>query len=247
MSERPQPRPAARLLERLEPRILYEDDRLLVLNKPSGLAVHGGSGIHFGVIEALRLLRPDQRQLELVHRLDRDTSGCLLIAKRRSALRTLHELLRNNRVDKRYLALLTGHWSQDRVEVNAPLRKNTLKSGERIVRVDPLGKPALTRFQIRQRFADSMLAAVKLLTGRTHQIRVHAAYQGSPILGDEKYGDELANRKMRNLGVKRLFLHAESIGFHWPGEGRELIVKAPLDAELEALLKRLKAGERLTV
>lgn len=247
MSERPQPRPAARLLERLEPKILYEDDRLLVLNKPSGLAVHGGSGIHFGVIEAMRLLRPDQRQLELVHRLDRDTSGCLLIAKRRSALRTLHELLRNNRVDKRYLALLAGHWSQDRVEVNAPLRKNTLKSGERIVRVDPSGKPALTRFQIRQRFADSMLAAVKLLTGRTHQIRVHAAYQGSPILGDEKYGDELANRRMRNLGVKRLFLHAESIGFHWPGEERELVVKAPLDPELEALLKRLKGGERLTV
>jgi len=247
VAEKPlQRKPDTRLLQRLETAVLYEDTRFLVLNKPSGLAVHGGSGIHYGVIEALRILRPEQRQLELVHRLDRDTSGCLLIAKRRSALRTLHDLLRNNGVDKRYLALLEGDWPQDRVEVDAPLQKNTLKSGERIVRVDPAGKPALTRFRLRQRFSDSMLVAVRLMTGRTHQIRVHAAHLGTPILGDQKYGDEAANRKMRSIGLRRLFLHAESVGFRWPGEDRDLIVRAPLDPELELLMKRLEAGEGAT-
>ena len=237
--EREEPKPDVRLLRRLEPAILYRDDRFLVLNKESGLAVHGGSGLNYGAIEALRALFPEERELELVHRLDRDTSGCLLISRRRSALRILHELLRNNRMDKRYLALVEGSWNEERVAVEQPLRKNTLKSGERVVRVDPLGKPALTRFHVRRRFNDCMLVEAKLVTGRTHQIRVHAAHLGTPILGDEKYGNNETNRRMRALGLKRLFLHAESLRFRWPETSTDIFVKAPLAATLQALLERL--------
>jgi 23S rRNA pseudouridine955/2504/2580 synthase len=234
------PEPGTRVLERLEQAILYEDKRLLVLNKPSGIAVHGGSGVQYGVIEALRALRPEERQLELVHRLDRDTSGCLLIAKRRSVLRILHELLRGDGVEKRYLALVAGRWEQDRETVKAPLRKNTLRSGERVVRVDREGKPATTRFRVLERFADATLLEAQLLTGRTHQIRVHLAHLGTPVLGDEKYGDADANRRFRELGLRRLFLHAESLAIHWPeaGEGVQRF-EAPLEPELQQLLERL--------
>jgi 23S rRNA pseudouridine955/2504/2580 synthase len=234
------PRPSANILQRLEQAIIYEEKRLLVLNKPSGLAVHGGSGLNYGAIEALRQLRPEERQLELVHRLDRDTSGCLLIAKRRSALRTLHELLRENGVDKRYIALVAGRWKRDRESVDAPLLKNTLQGGERVVRVDPRGKEALTRFRVRARFAEATLLEASLVTGRTHQIRVHLAHLGTPILGDTKYGDDDANRRMRERGLKRLFLHAESIRFRWPESGEELEVRAPLDPVLEQFLEDLK-------
>lgn len=234
------PRAGAKLLEQLERAILYEDKRLLVLNKPSGVAVHGGSGLNYGVIEALRQLRPAERQLELVHRLDRDTSGCLLIAKRRSALRTLHELLRQNGVDKRYVALVSGHWRKDRINVEAPLQKNQLQGGERIVRVSQEGKPAQTLFRVRERFPEATLVEARLVTGRTHQIRVHLAHLGTPILGDEKYGDDEANRHMRGLGLKRLFLHAESIGIRWPDEQGELRIEAPLEDSLKKLLDRLK-------
>lgn len=189
-------KPDDRLLSRLDRSIICEDDRLLALNKPSGLAVHGGSGLNYGAIEALRALRPGDRHLELVHRLDRDTSGCLLISKRRSALRILHELMRGSGMDKRYLALLAGTWPRDREEVDAPLLKNTLKSGERLVRVDPRGKRALTRFRVLQRYPGAMLVEARLLTGRTHQIRVHAAHLGTPIIGDEKYGDAAVNREI---------------------------------------------------
>jgi 23S rRNA pseudouridine955/2504/2580 synthase len=234
------PRPGTRMLEQLQQAILYEDKRLLVLNKPSGVAVHGGSGLNYGVIEALRLLRPEERQLELVHRLDRDTSGCLLVAKRRSALRTLHELLRQNGVDKRYIALVAGRWSRDRVNVEAPLQKNQLQGGERIVRVDPQGKPAQTLFRVRERFPNATLVEARLVTGRTHQIRVHLAHLGTPILGDEKYGDSEANRSMRGQGLKRLFLHAESIGIRWPDDQGELRIEAPLEAPLSRLLDKLR-------
>lgn len=233
-------RPGDTILEALEQSILYEDKRLIILNKPPGLAVHGGSGLKFGVIEAMRALRPDEQQLELVHRLDRDTSGCLMIARRRSALRTLHELLRTNGVDKRYLALVAGRWQRDRETVDAPLRKNTLQGGERMVRVDPEGKEAFTRFRVRERFADATLVEAELLTGRTHQLRVHLAYLGTPILGDDKYGDNAANREMKKRGLKRLFLHAESLRFDWTDEVGELKVKAPLDQELEYLLNLLR-------
>ena len=236
-------RPDDRLLKRLDRSIIDENDLFLVIDKPSGLAVHGGSGLNYGVIEALRVLRPQARHLELVHRLDRETSGCLLISKRRSALRVLHELMRGTGMDKRYLALLAGRWEgKGRVEVDAPLLKNTLKSGERVVRVDSRGKRAVTRFHVLQRYPDATLVEARLLTGRTHQIRVHAAHLGMPILGDTRYGDAEANRRFRRLGLKRLFLHAASLRFRWPGESRDRHIEAPLDPALQALLERLADG-----
>ncbi len=232
--------PSDRIQKLLQDSILYEDKRLLVLNKPSGLAVHGGSGLKFGVIEAMRALRPQEQQLELVHRLDRDTSGCLLIARRRSALRTLHEMLRGNGVDKRYMALVSGRWKNDREVVDVPLSKNQLQSGERVVRVDPNGKSAKTIFRVQERFSDATLVEAELLTGRTHQIRVHLAHLGTPVLGDEKYGDDAANRKMKQQGLNRLFLHAKSLSFDWTEEVGRLKIEAPLEPALEQFLAKLR-------
>jgi len=234
-------KPHERVLQQLREAVLIEDKRLFVLNKPSGIAVHGGSGLNYGVIEAMRLLWPEEHQLELVHRLDRDTSGCLLIARKRSALRTLHELLRNNRMDKRYIALLAGCWEKQHANVDAPLLKNTLQGGERIVRVDTEGKSAMTRFRVLERFSNATLVEAKPVTGRTHQIRVHAAHLGHPILGDEKYGESAMNKQFRQLGLKRLFLHAESLRFQWPDEKQEQCIKAPLESSLEKLLKQLRS------
>jgi 23S rRNA pseudouridine955/2504/2580 synthase len=205
------------------------------------VAVHGGSGLNYGVIEALRLIRPDERQLELVHRLDRDTSGCLLVAKRRSALRTLHELLRGTGVDKRYIALVAGCWEQDRMKVDAPLLKNQLKSGERMVTVNPKGKPALTHFKVMEHLPGATLLEARLITGRTHQIRVHLAHLGTPILGDQKYGNEVSIEMGRDLGLKRLFLHAESLAFSWPDESERQRFQAPLEPYLEQLLQKLRS------
>ena len=228
------------LLQRLEQSILFEDDRILVVNKPSGLAVHGGSGLSYGLIEALRVARPNEKGLELVHRLDRDTSGCLMIAKKRSALRTLHELIRHNKVEKRYQALLAGKWRRDKMTANAPLLKNVSQGGERIVRVDPLGKPAITHFSVRERLKGFTLVNALLETGRTHQIRVHAAHLGTPICGDSKYGDPSSNEVIKKLGLNRLFLHAVELRFRWPNEKRDQIITAPLDDKLETVLKRLR-------
>lgn len=230
----------SRTLERLKQAIVYEDERVIVLNKPAGVAVHGGSGVDYGVIEALRVLRPRALTLELAHRLDRDTSGCLVLAKRRSALRTLHELFREGAIDKRYLALLAGRLEGERSEVTLALRKNTLRSGERVVRPDAAGKSALTRFLVRRRYAGATLVEARLETGRTHQIRVHAAAIGLPIVGDDKYGDAEANRAARQLGLKRLFLHAACLRFRWPGEDRSLMLEAELDADLQHYLDRLE-------
>jgi len=224
----------------LESSVLYEDDQIIALNKPSGLAVHGGSGLAYGAIEALRALRPQQRELELVHRLDRETSGVLLVAKRRSALRQLHELLREGRMDKRYLALLGGNWRRDKVSVTVPLRKNVLRSGERVVRVDPEGKAAHTDFRVIGRYPGALLVEVRLHTGRTHQIRVHAQHLGTPVVGDAKYGDAEINRRFAGKGVRRLFLHAASITFPWGEQGRKLTIEAPLDDEFERVLEGLK-------
>ena len=199
-----------KVLQQIESRILFEDKRILVLNKPSGLAVHGGSGLSFGLIEALRELRPNDKNLELVHRLDRDTSGCLIIAKKRSALRRLHEQLREGSMDKRYLTLLKGKWKGTSKWVDAPLLKNVIKSGERLVFVDPKGKDARTQFSPYSVGNEASLMSVKLDTGRTHQIRVHAQHLGYPIAGDDKYGDDEFNRQMKSKGLKRLFLHAFS-------------------------------------
>lgn len=223
-------------LEGLAQSILYEDKRLMVINKPAGLAVHGGSGISFGVIEGLRALRPEQKSLELVHRLDRDTSGCLLVSKRRSMLRWLHSLIRENAVEKRYLALLTGSWQKKAIQIDAPLRKNTLKSGERVVRVDPEGKASRTLFRRLRQVEGAVLVEARLHTGRTHQIRVHAAHLGTPIMGDGKYGDKSANARARDLGLKRLFLHASALSFELPDGAGRFSIEAPLPTELENVL-----------
>lgn len=229
--------PTKRAQAQLEGTILYEDSGLLAINKPSGMAVHGGSGLSFGVIEALRILRPENDQLELVHRLDRETTGCLLIAKRRSALRHLHELMREGHVEKQYLALCMGRWKGGRVDV--PLRKNVQRSGERLVTVSAEGKAAESRFTPLQRFADATLMEVDIFTGRTHQIRVHAAHSGHPLAGDDKYGDKTFNKHMRDFGLKRLFLHAQMLRFPWGDDGQLLEIRAPLDDELTSVLSRL--------
>jgi 23S rRNA pseudouridine955/2504/2580 synthase len=236
----PAGRPSTRALESLEQGILFEDQGLLVLNKPSGMAVHGGSGLSYGVIEALRGLRPQAPYLELVHRLDRDTSGCLIIAKRRSVLRELHRLLRGDGLDKRYLTLVKGHWQGGERRVDVPLLKNTLRSGERIVTVDAEGKPSVSLFRPHTLYTRASLMEVRLLTGRTHQIRVHGTAEGFPIAGDEKYGDTAFNRKLKEqTGLRRLFLHAHSVAFELPGVAQSYRITASLGKDLETVLTRL--------
>ncbi len=223
----------------IEARILHEDDELLVLDKPSGLAVHGGSGVSLGAIELLRVARGGRAHLELAHRLDRDTSGCLLIAKRASALRALHAQFREGTVDKRYLALLVGRWPGRARTVDAPLATGERRGGERHVRVDAGGKAALTHFVPLERFPEAVLAEVELATGRTHQIRVHAASIGHPVAGDERYGlpdDPIVARH----GLHRLFLHARSLGFRCPKSGASLVVESPLGDDLLAPLESLR-------
>ncbi len=232
--------PGKRVVERIEESVIYEDKHLLVLNKPAGLAVHGGSGVNYGVIEALRAARPEAPFLELVHRLDRDTSGCLMVAKRRSTLRAVHEMLRSEGVDKRYLALVQGTWPERRRSVSASLRKNTLSSGERMVRVSDDGKASTTEFRLRARLRGATLIEAAPLTGRTHQIRVHAAHAGHPIAGDEKYGEAAFNRAMRERGLTRLFLHAESLSLRLPASGERLRVSAPLDDDLQKIVEGLR-------
>jgi len=221
---------------KLESRVLYEDDRMLILNKPALMAVHGGSGISFGVIEAMRASRPQAPFLELVHRLDRETSGCLLLAKRRSQLRSLHELLRSGAIKKRYLALVRGRWTDGPRTVTARLGKNQMRSGERIAHVDPEGKQARTRFYPQSVNDLASLMEVGLDTGRTHQIRVHAAHIGFPVAGDEKYGDSAFNLSLRQRGLRRLFLHAASLEFINPHDGRRIYVEAPLADDLKEVL-----------
>ena len=231
------PAPGQNLLETVKSAIIHEDSGLLVLNKPSGIAVHGGSGIQHGVIEALRAIFPQAKSLELVHRLDRDTSGCLLIAKKRSVLKSLHEQLRQNEMKKRYVALVKGQWQQGSHTIDAPLLKNTLKSGERIVRVDQDGKSAQSIFNSVGVFADSTLVDVELITGRTHQIRVHAAHAGHPVAGDEKYGQRSFNLTMKQRGLNRLFLHAKSLEFLNPVTNETLKLVAPMGEALEQVLR----------
>lgn len=240
LAERDEVAPLAQgLLERLEAAIIYEDKALIVLNKPAGIAVHGGSGLSFGVIEALRQLRPDAKELELVHRLDRDTSGLLMIAKKRSMLRHLHQELRGDGVDKRYMALVRGRWDTSKKQVNAPLLKNTLRSGERMVEVTEEGKEALTLFRVLRRFGDfATLVEAKPVTGRTHQIRVHARHAGHSIAGDSKYGDEEFSKVVRDLGGKRLFLHAYALRVPLP-DGGELSLEAPVDEIWTRTMERL--------
>lgn len=240
LAERDEPAPLAQgLLERLEAAIVYEDKALIVLNKPAGIAVHGGSGLNYGVIEAFRQLRPECKDIELVHRLDRDTSGLLMIAKKRSMLRHLHEALRGDGVDKRYLALVRGSWPAVKKQVRAPLMKSNLRSGERMVEVNVEGKDALTLFRVVRRFGEfATLVEASPVTGRTHQIRVHARHAGHAIAGDNKYGDDDFSREVRELGGKRLFLHAHALRVPLP-EGGELKLEAPVDDMWVQTLERL--------
>ncbi len=227
------------MLNRIDSWVIFEDRGFLVINKPSGVATHGGSGISFGAIELMRQWRPDE-SMELVHRLDRDTSGVLVLAKKRSALTGLQALIRDGQTDKRYLALLSGVVKRARVDVNAPLAKNVMQGGERMVRVDPDGKPSRSVFRVLEKFADATLCEVELDTGRTHQIRVHAAHIGHPLLGDDKYGIPEANRLARQQGLKRLFLHAAQFSFTLAGTAEPYVFHAPLAPELAAYLDGLR-------
>ena len=219
--------------------ILLETEEFLVINKPSGLAVHGGSGINLGVIESLRAMREPHAYLELAHRLDRDTSGCLLIAKSRRVLKHLQDQMRQRSMGKRYMTLVSGRWAKERREVNAPLLKQTVASGERIVRANSEGKASLTYFKLLKHYANASLLEVTLETGRTHQIRVHCQLVGHPLAGDPKYGNESFNQSLRAIGLKRLFLHAAELAFTSPGTGQRVKVQAPLPGELERLLQQL--------
>jgi len=234
-------RPSSELQETIRKAIVYEDARLLVIDKPSGIAVHGGSGVSFGVIEALRAVRPEER-LELAHRLDRDTSGCLIVARNTATLRIVHALLReeDSTFEKRYLTLLKGPWDLGKKRIDAPLRTDTRVGGERTVRVDVSGKASLSEFRPVQFFGRrATLMEVSLLTGRTHQIRVHAQHAGHPVAGDEKYGDETFNEEMRTLGLTRMFLHASSVSFEWPDDGGQFSVNTPLPPELAKVVDKL--------
>ena len=232
-----------RLMDLVQSAILFENDAFMVINKPSGLAVHGGSGINLGLIEVLRQLAQDEHKSktmrELVHRLDKETSGCILIAKKRAMLTYLHGLLReDHQVEKTYHALVAGNWPEKRHVINVPLHKNELQSGERVVRVNLLGKPSETHFRILDRYTEATLVEARPITGRTHQIRVHAQHANHPLIGDEKYGIDDLNKKMKAIGIKRLFLHAFSLSFKLP-DGDHFRVEAPLPDDLSLVLKNL--------
>ncbi len=229
-------KPSRSLAALLADRILYEDNYLFILNKPSGIPVHGGTGASMGVIEALRVMYPHLPHLELAHRLDLGTSGCLIIAKKRSILKELHELFRSGEIKKRYWLLTKGHWKEKEVRVNAPLQKNQLSSGERFVRVSTEGKSATTLFRVLKTFDHAEWVEATLLTGRTHQIRVHAQYSHHPIAGDDKYGDALFNKEIRAAGLKRMFLHAHQVEFTLSSLNHSIKVEAPLDHDLTACL-----------
>jgi len=231
-------KPGSNLIKLLLDSVIFEDDKILVINKPSGIASHGGSGINFGVIEILRAARPDLKDLELVHRLDRDTSGCIILAKKRSALRQLHALIRSGEIFKKYILLVRGQWKNGERIVDAPLLKNQLSSGERIVTVKQAGKESVTIFRPIKVGAEKSLLEAELKTGRTHQIRVHAAHIGYPIAGDEKYGDKAFNNEMKKLGLKRLFLHAKEMRFVW-ADGAKVNLVATLDPELNKIIQRM--------
>jgi 23S rRNA pseudouridine955/2504/2580 synthase len=228
------------MIERVMQSIIFEDRDFLVLDKPAGIAAHGGSGVAFGAIELLRAARPDET-LELAHRLDRDTSGVLVLARRRVALTALQELIRDGHITKQYLALLHGHPKRARFDVNVPLRKFDLQGGERMVRVSDDGKPALTAFKVIGNYAGASLAEVTLYTGRTHQIRVHAQHAGHPLAGDEKYGLREFNKAMRDFGLRRLFLHAARFEFELNGKTHSF--SAPLAPDLAGVLDRLPTGK----
>jgi 23S rRNA pseudouridine955/2504/2580 synthase len=222
----------------LADRILYEDENLLIINKPSGMSVHVGSTVRVGIVEALRHMYPKFPNLELAHRLDSETSGCLVLAKRKRILRELHMLLREGKMTKMYWALTLGKWKDSELRVDLPLHKDYQDGGKHVVEVNKGGKEALTVFHTIKSFKrEASLMEVKLYTGRTHQIRVHAQHRGHPVAGDDRYGDVEFNKVVRQLGLKRMFLHARSIDFTLPSLDQRIKVEAPLDPELEAIIK----------
>ena len=235
--------PPAGKVAAIAKQVIYEDKRILVINKASGLAAHGGSGVSHGAIELLRAARPDLRDLSLVHRLDRETSGCLVLAKRRSALRELHARFRDGEVQKNYLALVAGDWQLGEQVIDAPLLVEHRKKGERHVVVSGAGKQARTLFRLSRTFGEWSLVQCQPETGRTHQIRVHALHAGHPIAGDERYGDAAVNRSAKKQGLKRLFLHAQSIAFP-DDSGNELHFTAPLPDELQHFLDAISGGRK---
>ncbi|MDD5384914.1 MAG: RluA family pseudouridine synthase [Gallionella sp.] len=221
--------------------IIYEDDALVVVNKPSGVAVHGGSGVSFGVIEQMRRARPQAKFLELVHRLDRETSGVLLLAKKRSALTAMHEIMREGNSDKRYFALVLGQWKNVKQHVKLPLHKFDTPQGEKRVMVREDGQASHTIFTLLKSWPEFSLLEAQLKTGRTHQIRVHLSHLGFPIAGDDKYGDFARNKALMKQGLKRMFLHAHSIAFAHPLTGEPMHLTAPLPRELESFIAKLDA------
>lgn len=237
-------RPSASLLALIEGSVIFQDKHVLVLDKPAGVAVHGGSGMSYGVIEALRASRP-RETLELIHRLDRDTSGCLMVARDRPTLTALHALIRNGGMHKTYLALVSGNWQLGTKRIDAPLATDNRQHGERHVRVAAAGKTSVSVFKPVQFFGSlATLMEVDIPTGRTHQIRVHASFAGHPLLGDDKYGDRTLNAEFKRHGLKRTFLHAQSVAFEWPGSGNPFHVSAPLPAELSAVLDAISVVKR---
>jgi 23S rRNA pseudouridine955/2504/2580 synthase len=237
-------RPSLSLLQLIEGAVIFQDRHLLVLDKPAGVAVHGGSGMSFGVIEALRASRP-RETLELVHRLDRDTSGCLLVARDRKTLTALHALIRDGGMHKTYLALVSGSWQLGTKRIDAPLATDNRMHGERHVRVAATGKNSVSVFKPVQFFGRlATLLEVDIPTGRTHQIRVHASFAGHPLLGDDKYGDRERNAELKQQGLRRVFLHAQSVAFDWPGTGVPFHASAPMPADLAAVLDSLTSTER---
>ncbi len=219
--------------------ILYEDDSLMVLNKPAGLAVHGGSGLAWGLIEVVRQIWPEHKSIELVHRLDRFTSGCLLLAKTRPALLHIQQQIQARELHKSYLAMTQGQWASSEVKVESALRKNVIQGGERMVMVDPGGKEATSYFRTRQQFSMAALCEVEIVTGRTHQIRVHAASEGHALAGDQKYGDSAFNKQCKLMGLNRIFLHAHTLSLKHPLSGKVIIMEAPLPPELDSVLQKL--------
>jgi 23S rRNA pseudouridine955/2504/2580 synthase len=241
MAEKPDTSTALAAAPHIEVPVIFEDDALIALNKPAGLAVHGGSGLSYGVIELLRAQRPQAKFLELVHRLDRETSGLLLVAKKRSALVRLHEMLRDNhQIDKRYLALTAGVWPHPRSHVRFKLFKYLTEEGERRVRVSDEGLTSHTVINRREEWRDCSLVECELKTGRTHQIRVHLAHSGFPIAGDDKYGDPAVNKAFAKRGLRRMFLHAWRLVLTHPLSGERLELEAPLPAELQSFVNTLK-------
>jgi 23S rRNA pseudouridine955/2504/2580 synthase len=240
--DKPEPviAPGQRTLKNIEESVVYEDDHLLIVNKPSGIAVHGGSGVSWGLIEALRKLRPYAPFLELVHRLDRDTSGLVMIAKKRSMLVHLHECLKAGKIKKQYFALVIGAWRGGKL-IEAPLHKYVLPSGERMVKVDDSGKFAKTGVKILESYQDATLLQVSPLTGRTHQLRVHCTYMGHPIFGDPKYGDAEKNNRAKVMGFGRLFLHAHQLVIELPNKAEPLTVTCDMPAECQQFLSKLKS------